>query len=293
MRVSCIVPSYQQGRYLSQCLDSIHSQGLDSNDFEVLVFDGGSTDNTQQILKRHPLKTKWVSRVDGGQANAVNQGMRAAKGEIIAWINSDDYYLPNAIQTVLCHFTENADLRLIYGNAIRVDQNGRKMMNYPVEDWNYQRLLEKCYLCQPATFFRREILLDHGFLHESFHLALDLEFWLRIGKHEPFLRVPEFLAAAREYKTNKSQSFPLRMQVEALWAGYMHTGKLCRKRLWSIAENLVFIHDKKLKRAMHEEPDCYLHNTLFWIQKIYRYSLLHFQVMKKDFPWQRLNFGSP
>jgi glycosyltransferase involved in cell wall biosynthesis len=293
MKVSFIIPSFEQGKYLTKCLDSIHDQDLQYNDFEVLVFDGGSTDNTQQTLRKHQLKPKWVSRPDGGQANAVNQGMREAKGEIIAWINSDDYYLPNAIQTISDYFTKNADLRFIYGNAIRVDQNGRKMMAYPVEDWNYQRLLEKCYLCQPATFFRRKILQDHGFLNESFHLALDLEFWLRIGKHEPFLRVPEFLAAAREYKTNKSQSFPLRMQVEALWAGYMHTGKLCRKRLWSIAENLVFIHDKKLKRAMHEEPDCYLHNTLFWIQKIYRYSLLNFQVMKEDFPWQRLNFGRP
>jgi glycosyltransferase involved in cell wall biosynthesis len=266
---------------------------LEYNEFEVLVFDGGSTDNTQQILRRHPLKPRWVSRQDGGQANAVNQGMREAKGDIIAWINSDDYYLPNAIQTVFSYFTENVNLRFIYGNAIRVNKNGRKVMDYPVEKWDYQRLLEKCYLCQPATFFRREILLDHGFLNESFHLALDLEYWLRIGKHESFLRVPEFLAAAREYKTNKSQSFPLRMQVEALWAGYMHTGKLCQKRLWSIAENLVFIHNKKLKVAMHEKPDCYLHNTLFWIQKIYRYSLLQFEVMKKDFPWQRLNFGRP
>ena len=68
-------------------------------------------------------------------------------------------------------------------------------MSYPVEDWDYNRLLEKCYLCQPATFSRRDILLDHGFLNENYHLALDLEFWLRIGKYENFIRVREQLAA--------------------------------------------------------------------------------------------------
>ena len=269
------------------------AQGLDRKEYEVLVYDGGSTDQTQTILKNHPLNPVWISGLDGGQANAVNLGMREARGAIIAWINSDDYYLPDAINTIIQHFENAPKTRIIYGNAIRVDTNGDKIMDYPIEDWNYRRLLEKCYLCQPATFFRKEILQDHGFLNENFHLALDLEFWLRIGKYEDFLRVHDSFAAAREYSTNKSQSYPLRMQIEALWAGYIHTGKLSAKRLWSISENLVFIQDPQLKKSLDANPKSPWKNGLFWTSKILRFAIIKLRIQQKEFPWHWLDFGNP
>ncbi len=293
MKTSFIIPSYQQGDHLGQCLDSILQQGLLRQEYEVLVFDGGSTDQTLEILRGHPSQPRWVSEPDGGQANAVNLGMRQAQGDIIAWINSDDFYLPGALQCVLAHFQNQEHCRILYGNAIRVDKDGNKLMDYPVEDWNYHRLLEKCFLCQPATFFRRELLLDYGFLNESFHLALDLEFWLRVGRREQFLRVPEHLAAAREYPTNKSNSFPLRMQVEALRAGYIHTGQLSRRRLWSVAENLVFLKNKGLKAALKARPGNPLRNTYFWVLKICTYFVIKCKAARNFLPWHGMAYQNP
>lgn len=293
MKISFIIPSYQQGSYIGKCLDSILEQGLEPSRYEVIVVDGGSTDQTLELLKHHPLQPKWTSQSDGGQANALNRGMREATGDLIAWINSDDFYLPDALATVLDKFHNNPSCRVLYGNAIRVDAQGSRIMDYPVEDWNYDRLIEKCFLCQPATFFLREVLLDHGYLNEHFHLALDLEFWLRIGRHEPFLRIPEFLAAAREYSTNKSHSFPLRMQVEALRAGYMHSGMLSKKRLWAIAENIVFLHNKGLKKALRNPGNNPFRHAYFWICKILSYLRLRAQAWCRVLPWHHLEHGKP
>ena len=188
----------------------------------------------------------------------------------------------------LNYFKRDSSLRILYGNAIRVNKDGRKLMDYPVEDWDYNRLLEKCFLCQPATVFKKEILLDYGFLNESYHLALDLEFWLRIGKYEKFLRVPEKLAAAREYTTNKSNSFPLRMQVEALRAGYLHTGKFSKRRLWSVAENFVFLSNVKLKSELQSNPKSLICNAYFWTLKILKYFIIKAGVHFQKYPWHGL-----
>ena len=163
MKVSYIIPSYQQGAYLGQCLDSILQQGLERSDYEVLVYDGGSTDQTLELLRKHESQPVWISGQDGGQANAVNLGMREASGDVIAWINSDDYYLPNAMNLALNYFKRDSSLRILYGNAIRVNKDGRKLMDYPVEDWDYNRLLEKCFLRQPATVFKKKYYLTMDF----------------------------------------------------------------------------------------------------------------------------------
>ena len=268
-------------------------QGLDRSEYEVLVHDGGSTDKTIDILRTHASQPVWVSGQDGGQANAVNLGMRKASGDIIAWINSDDFYLPDALNYVVDYFEKDSSIRILYGNAIRVDKDGASLMSYPVEDWDYNRLLEKCYLCQPATFFRRDILLDHGFLNENYHLALDLEFWLRIGKYEDFIRVPEQLAAAREYTTNKSNSFPLRMQIEALRAGYVHTGNLSQRRLWSVAENFVFSSNQNLKKSVQSNSDNHLYTTYFWILKIFKYMVIKGRAAYGVFPWHNMEYQNP
>ena len=220
----------------------------------------------------HANQPVWVSGLDGGK-QVINLGMRQSSGEIIAWINSDDFYLPDALNCVIDYFERFISSHSLQ-DAIRVDKDGATLMSYPVEDWDYNRLLEKCYLCQPATF-PEDILLDHGFLNENYHLALDLEFWLRIGKYEDFLRVPEQLAAAREYTSNKSNSFPLQMQIEALRAGYVHTGYLSKRRLWSVAENFVFFRNQNLKKSIQSNSENPLCLPIFG-HKIFKYLLIKF-----------------
>ncbi len=276
LKVSFVIPSYQQGKYIGQCLDSIAAQNLVEGSFEVIVQDGGSTDGTQGILRNHPLRPAWESAPDNGQAHAVNLAMKKATGDVVAWINSDDYYLPGAIGKVLGEFSRPNSPSVLYGNGIQVDTLGNKTGDYPVEDWNYDRLLDKCFLCQPAVLFHRGIFDRHGPLNEDFHLAVDLEFWLRTGKAETFLRIPETLAAAREYLENKSQSNPLRQQIEALWAGHLHTGKFSKKRLWAIAEN-------RLARGKGAP----------WISKVMEWLKLWGELRRKEYPWLKLPQWNP
>ena len=222
--ISFIIPSYQQAPLLKKCLDSIAAQGLHRKQYEVLVYDGGSEDDSVTVLQEHPLKPTWVSRPDEGQAHAVNQGLRQARGSVLAWINSDDYYLPDAITKVLEFFQEHPEQEILYGKADYVDRAGKLLEPYPTEPWNFYRLAEICYLCQPAVFFRPSIVRKHGYLDESLHCALDYEYWMRIGKLQPFYYLTEKLACSRLYPEAKSLRYKIQAEKEALLITQRHTG---------------------------------------------------------------------
>jgi glycosyltransferase involved in cell wall biosynthesis len=224
-KVSFVIPSFNQGRFIARTLDSIASQGLDVDDFEVLVFDGGSTDNTVAVLKTHPLKTRWVSEKDGGQADAINRGLAAARGEIIAWINSDDVYEPGALRYVMQVFDSNQDVAVIYGRARLIDENDATIGEYPVLPWSYEALADSCFLCQPAVFFRRSAVNRYGPLDASLQYAMDYEYWLRIGRHTPFLFVDAILAASRIYADTKTLRDKPGVFREGLLVSKRHTGR--------------------------------------------------------------------
>ena len=227
--ISFIIPSYQQGPLLKKCLDSINEQGLPRNRFEVLVYDGGSDDESLSVLQEHKIKPTWVSRPDEGQAHAVNQGLRQARGAILAWINSDDYYVPGAIPKVLEFFKNHSEQEILYGRADYVDRDGRHIEPYPTEPWNFFRLGEICYLCQPAVFFRPSILQKYGYLDESLYCAMDYEYWLRIGKLQPFYYLNEKVACSRLYPEAKSLRYKVRAEKEALLVAQRHTGAWSKK----------------------------------------------------------------
>src|ERR1043165_7317408 len=122
--VSIITPSYNQAAYLEQTIQSVLTQ--DYPRIEFMVIDGGSTDASVEIIKKYADRLAyWVSEKDSGQAEAINKGLTRAKGEILAWLNSDDYYLPNTILAVVRCFDENPDVDLIYGDMLAVDGDGR------------------------------------------------------------------------------------------------------------------------------------------------------------------------
>jgi glycosyltransferase involved in cell wall biosynthesis len=203
---SVITPSYGQGDFIEQTIQSVLSQA--EVDFEYMVCDGGSSDNTLTILRKYQSHLRWVSEPDGGQADAVNKGIRNTTGDIIAWINSDDVYYPLALSKVRHIFETFPDVRVIYGKANHIDQAGNIIRPYPTEAWNYKRLKEVCFICQPATFFRRQLVEDQGYLDTQLEFCMDYELWLRYGRHENFFYSPEVLAGSRLYpgtKTSKSQ----------------------------------------------------------------------------------------
>ncbi|KZL90196.1 glycosyltransferase family 2 protein [Clostridium magnum] len=213
MKISIITPSYNQGKYIEETIKSVNIQNY--KDIEHIVVDGKSSDNTIEILERYEKNIKYVSEKDTGQANAVNKGIKMASGDIIGWLNSDDLYMPNTISKVMEYFKKNPKCDILYANAHFVDVNGTIIGKYPTERFDYKRLADRCYICQPSVFFRKKAIEDIGYLDESLHLCLDYELWMRIGKKYRFYYIDDYLSCSRMYQENKTLSRSDEMYEEA------------------------------------------------------------------------------
>ncbi|RQH08356.1 glycosyltransferase family 2 protein [Paraburkholderia dinghuensis] len=213
MKVSIVTPSYNQGQFIERTLQSVASQG--GAEIEHVVFDGGSSDNTVAVLEHFTPEVRWVSKKDNGQTDAVNQGIRATNGEIIGWLNSDDIYYPGAIARVVAFFEQNPEVDVVYGLADHIDLDDRPFEEYPTEPWNFERLKQTCFICQPALFFRRRVIDQHGLLDEALHYCMDYAYWLRLGKAGVrFALLPEKLAGSRLYADNKTLGSRVKVHAE-------------------------------------------------------------------------------
>jgi glycosyltransferase involved in cell wall biosynthesis len=213
MKVSIVTPSYNQGRFIERTLQSVASQS--GAEIEHVVFDGGSTDNTVEILKRFSSPVRWVSKKDKGQTDAINMGIKATDGEIIGWLNSDDIYYPGAIARVAAFFQANPEVDVVYGMADHIDVEDRPFESYSTEPWHFERLKDTCFICQPALFFRRRIVEKHGILNEALNYCMDYEYWLRLGKAGVrFSYLEEKLAGSRLYAENKTLGAKVKVHKE-------------------------------------------------------------------------------
>ena len=194
-RFSVIVPSYQQGEFLERTVQSILTQ--DHSDVEIIVQDGGSTDRSVEILKQYGSRLRWETRRDTGQSAAINEGLSKATGEFLCYLNSDDVFCPNALRRVAEFFASYPEAQIVYGLAGFIDERDEVLGAYPVEPWNYARLLETCFICQPACFWRRSVMQRHGPFDETLRYAMDYEYWLRVGATTPFRLLREKLANSR------------------------------------------------------------------------------------------------
>jgi GT2 family glycosyltransferase len=178
----------------------------DYEQIEYLLIDGASTDGSVEIIKKYKDRfTYWVFEKDNGQAEAINKGLARAKGQIIAWLNSDDYYLPHTISAVVKVFEENPDMIMAYGDMLAVDEYGR-----PINLLKYKQLSVEDLLCfqiigQPSVFFRRAALEKAGLLDTSLHFLLDHHLWLRIAQQGKILHVPQTWSAARYHAEAKNR----------------------------------------------------------------------------------------
>lgn len=201
--VTVVTPSFNQARYLETAMLSVLNQGY--RELEYVVVDGASADGSQDIIRRHQDRLAWwVSEPDRGQADAINKGLRRARGEIVAWLNSDDVYLPGTIQQAVAALREHPRVGMVYANGLMVDED------LVLLDRHYYRALTAldllCFevLLQPTVFMRRAVLMDAGLLNEEYHLILDHELWVRMACRAPLLHVPAFWALERTHSEAKT-----------------------------------------------------------------------------------------
>lgn len=184
-RISIITPSYNQGNFIEETIRSIISQKYEN--FEYFIIDGGSTDNTLEIIRKYESHIAyWVSEPDHGQTHAINKGLARATGDIIAYINSDDYYLPETFHKVADYFHKNPETDLLHGRCRYVDINGNKIGEHFGDIETFEEILDlwnvwwnRRQFVQPEVFWSRRLFEKVGFFNESLHYVMDYEYWLR------------------------------------------------------------------------------------------------------------------
>jgi len=206
LKISLVTPSYNQGVFLTSTIKSVIDQNYP--DLEYLVIDGGSSDNSVDIIKRYEKSlTYWISERDHGQCEAINKGWRRVTGEIIGYLNSDDLLLPGSLNRVSSFFENNPHVDFIYGNAIYIDKDGKTIGRLNGQPFDLRRLLLRIQtIPQPAMFFRRKLLDEIGYLDENLHYTMDFDFWLKIAKIYTIEYVPQDLAAMRLHTDAKTTS---------------------------------------------------------------------------------------
>ncbi len=201
--VSIITPSYNQAAYLENTLNSVLAQ--DYPRMEYLVVDGASSDGSVEIIQRYAHHLAWwVSEKDGGQGEAINKGFQHAGGDIIAWLNSDDIYLPGAVRQAVDVLQAGPQVGLVFGDAITIDPSGRPLNRLSFGDWGLEELAHFRIICQPAVFMRRSVLDQAGLLDPSYHFLLDHHLWIRMAMEAKIQHVPELWAAARWHPQAKN-----------------------------------------------------------------------------------------
>lgn len=244
--VSIITPSFNQAAFLEQTIRSVLEQ--DYPNIEYWVIDGGSTDNSVEIIKQYaPRLAGWLSEKDKGQADGINKGLAKATGEIIGWLNSDDLYYPGAIAGAVEAFRQHPEASFVFSNVESIDEHGKSFNLMRYGDWKLPDLMTFHIIGQPGVFMRRAVLEQAGYLDLSYNFLLDVQLWLRLaGLSEPFYVPEEVWAAARIHSDAKNVAHAKDFGAEAFrlakWLCedkrfYPLSGKLFNK-IWAGAHRL-------------------------------------------------------
>jgi len=204
MTFSIITPSLNQGRFIPQCINSVLAQ--EGIDFEHIITDAGSTDETLEVLQRHP-HLKWTSEPDKGMSDGINKGFRKATGDWVMWLNCDDYFLPGALAKVKEYALAHPEADVIHGDCVYVTEDDvpmRRKYDTPVDEWDF--LFVGCCIPSTATFYNRRVLEAGQWLDTDYRNCMDWEYYLRLMRSGfKFGYVPEALAGFRWHEESTTQ----------------------------------------------------------------------------------------
>lgn len=208
-KISIVTPSYNQGKFLERTMLSVLNQNYPN--LEYIIIDGKSTDDSTKVIKKYEkFLTFWVSEEDEGQSHAINKGLNRAKGEIVAYLNSDDIYLPGALEKVADFFKNNPKIDIVYGDCYIINEHGGLVKKKKEIDFDY---LMGCMIgfgiiiIQPSTFMRKSVIEKVGYFNEELHFAMDAEYWFRCAKRRmTFKHIPNFLSGFRWHEESKTIS---------------------------------------------------------------------------------------
>ena len=223
--VSIVTPSFNQARYLEAAIQSVLSQNYPR--LEYIIMDGGSTDGSVEIIKRYESKLAWwVSEKDQGQTDAINKGFAHAKGNFLAWINSDDTYEPNAILSAVKFLQQHPEVGLVYGDANYINEDGRVIGRFPAAQTDLIRLRRGyVHIPQQAAFFRADLWRAVEPLDPSFYFAMDYDLWVRLAARSQVKYIPQTWANFRLHTSGKTIRADDRCWPEMLRVHYRDGGK--------------------------------------------------------------------
>ncbi|KEF42976.1 MAG: hypothetical protein ER33_03660 [Cyanobium sp. CACIAM 14] len=251
---SIVIPTLNQGAYIEDALLSILWQGYDN--VQIIVADGGSTDDTLTVLERYrPWIDVLISEADGGQSEAINKGFRRAHGSILAWLNSDDLYLPGAFQTVLDCFAAHPSGRWVIGSGDIISADQRFLRHVPAREGSAETLLaieNDCFLLQQSCFWSASLWQEAGGVDENLSLLMDYDLWWRFSRRCTGIVTQEKLGAMRYYATVKTrrqvERFPAELAtIYARYGACEQLDRLVRRLLAeksALGERLVALEDQ-------------------------------------------------
>lgn len=208
-KITIITPTLNQDKYLERTILSVLNQHYPY--LEYLVFDGGSSDKTLEILDKYRPQIQYSSEFDRGQSHAINKGLAKARGEIVAFLNSDDEYEPHTLFTIGNYFSHHPEVVWACGKCRIINEKG--IITHPMIT-NYKNILLRLksplilqivnFISQPAVFWRREVIAEVGYFDEELHEVMDYDYWLRLIQKYPYAYIDKYLARFRIYSTSKT-----------------------------------------------------------------------------------------